>query len=50
LEKNWGINNYDRWEILNYAERNSIDPSIEKDAMNGYFSKTALTIANRDKH
>lgn len=34
------------WEILIYAERNSIaHSSIEKDAMNGYLSKAALTLA-----
>ena len=34
------------WEILAYAERNSIaHSSIEKDAMNGYLAKAALTLA-----
>jgi len=33
------------WEILIYAERNSIHSSIEKDAMNGYLGKAALTLA-----
>jgi hypothetical protein len=34
------------WEILAYAERNSIaHSSIEKDAMNGYLNKAALTLA-----
>ena len=34
------------WEILAYAERNSIaHTSIEKDAMNGYLSKAAFTLA-----
>jgi hypothetical protein len=34
------------WEILTYAERNSMAyNSIEKDAMNGYLNKAALTLA-----
>jgi len=34
------------WEILTYAERNSVaHSSIEKDANNGYLSKAALTLA-----
>jgi hypothetical protein len=34
------------WEIVTYAERNSIaHNSIEKDAMNGYLSKAAFTLA-----
>lgn len=34
------------WEILTYAERNSIaHSSIEKDAKNGYLGKAALTLA-----
>jgi hypothetical protein len=34
------------WEIITYAERNSIaHSSIEKDAANGYLSKAAFTLA-----